>query len=41
MNFCRQQGRGVALLKAASYLLHEESFSQCRNFLLTQSRVIT
>ena len=40
MNFCRQQGTGVALLKAASYLLHEESFSQCRNFLLSDCRLI-
>jgi hypothetical protein len=40
MNFCRQQGQGVALLKAASYLLHEDSFSQCRNFLLSDCRVI-
>ena len=40
MNFCRKQGRGVGLLKAASYLLHEESFSRCRDFLLTDCRVL-
>lgn len=40
INFCTQQGRGSSLLKAASYLLHEEGFSQARNFLLGQSNVI-
>lgn len=40
INFCMQQGRGMSLLKAASYLLHEDGFSQARNFLLTQSIVI-
>jgi hypothetical protein len=40
MNFCRQQGSGAALLKAASYLLHQDSFSQCRNFLLSQRVIV-
>ena len=40
MNFCRHLGSGSGLLKAASYLLHEDSFSQCRNFLLTNCRTI-
>jgi hypothetical protein len=40
MSFCRQQGTGAALLKAASYLLHEEGFSQCRNFLLAQRVIV-
>ena len=40
MNFCRKQGRGVGLLKAASYLLHEDSFSRCRDFILTNCRVL-
>jgi len=38
--FCEQQGDGVSLLKAASYLMHEETFSQVRNFLLTRSKLI-
>jgi hypothetical protein len=41
MNFCRSLGGpGLGLLKAASYLLHEEGFSQCREFLLTHCRVL-
>jgi hypothetical protein len=40
IKFCRQQGVGVSLLKAASYLMHEEGFSQVREFLLTHSKVI-
>ena len=40
MKFCEQQGTGVSLLKAASYLMHEDSFSQVRDFLLTHSKVI-
>ena len=41
MNFCRRQGSsGHALLKAASYLLHEGNFSKCRDFLLSNCRVI-
>lgn len=40
MKFCQRQGMGVSLIKAASYLMHEESFSRVRDFLLTQSKVI-
>ncbi len=40
MNFCAQQGRGLSLLKAASYLMHEDGFSQVRDFLLTHSKLI-
>jgi hypothetical protein len=41
MNFCRRHGSsGLGLLKAASYLLHENSFSKCRDFLLSSCRVI-
>jgi hypothetical protein len=38
--FCEQQAPGLSLLKAASYLLHEEGFSQARRFLLSHSSVI-
>ncbi len=40
LKWCATQGRGVSLLKAASYLLHGEGFSGVRNFLLQNSRVI-
>lgn len=40
VRFCDQQGRGVSLLKAASYLLHEDGFSRARDFLLKQSSLI-
>jgi len=40
IKFCEQQGDGVSLLKAASYLLHEETFSQVREFLLTHNKLI-
>lgn len=40
MNFCEQQGKGASLLKAASYLMHSDNFSQVRDFLLTHSNVI-
>jgi hypothetical protein len=41
MSFCRRQGSsGHGLLKAASYLLHEGGFSKCRDFLLSNCRVI-
>jgi len=40
MKFCQQQGIGVSLLKAASYLMHEEGFSRVRDFLLAHSKVI-
>jgi hypothetical protein len=38
--FCERQGDGVSLLKAASYLMHAETFSQTREFLLTHSKLI-
>jgi hypothetical protein len=40
LRFCQSQGRGVSLLKAASYLMHESGFSRMREFLLAQSDVI-
>ena len=40
MKFCEQQGNGVSLLKAASYLMHSDNFSQVRDYLLTHSKVI-
>jgi hypothetical protein len=40
MKFCEQQGMGVSLLKAASYLMHSDNFSQVRDYLLTHSKVI-
>ena len=40
MNFCERQVRGASLLKAASYLMHEDGFSQVRAFLLTHSKLI-
>jgi hypothetical protein len=40
MKFCQQQGNGVSLLKAASYLMHEEGFSRVRDFLLLHSTLI-
>ena len=40
LKWCAQQGPGVSLLKAASYLMHTEGFSGVRNFLLNNSRII-
>jgi hypothetical protein len=40
IKFCSRQGEGASLLKAASYLMHEESFSQVREFVLAKSKVI-
>lgn len=40
LRFCAQQGSGVSLLKAASYLMHENGFSEVRDFLLTHSKLI-
>lgn len=39
-DFCKKQHRSVALLKAASYLLHTPGFSKCRDFLLENSSAI-
>ena len=38
--FCEQQGKGVTLLKAASYLMHSNNFSMVRGFLLAHSKLI-
>jgi hypothetical protein len=38
--FCEQQGQGVTLLKAASYLMHSGNFSKVRGYLLAHSKVI-
>lgn len=38
--FCEQQGNGVTLLKAASYLMHSNNFSMVRGFLLSHSKLI-
>ena len=38
--FCEQQGQGLTLLKAASYLMHSDNFSQVRGYLLAHSKVI-
>jgi hypothetical protein len=38
--FCRGQGQGNALVKAASYLMHLDEFSSARDFLLTGTRNI-
>src|SRR5436190_8666018 len=40
VKFCEEQGQGLSLLKAASYLLHTNNFSEVRDFLLTHSKVI-
>jgi hypothetical protein len=40
LKFCQQQGRGASLLKAASYLMHRNHFTQVRDFLLRNSDLI-
>jgi hypothetical protein len=40
IRFCDQLGRGNALLKAASYLMHLNEFSSVRDFLLARSNAI-
>jgi hypothetical protein len=40
IRFCEAQGRGSALLKAASYLLHQQNFGRVREFLLSHSSII-
>ena len=40
LKFCGQQATGLTLLKAASFLMHEEGFSKVRSFLLANSAVI-
>ena len=39
-DLCKKQRGAVALLKAASYLLHTPGFSKCRDFLLQNSSAI-
>ncbi len=38
--FCEQLGMGDSLVKSASYLMHLESFSTVREFLLSRSQVL-
>ena len=40
LKWCAARGKGLSLLKAASYLMHTEGFNGVRNFLLQHSRVI-
>lgn len=40
LRFCEQQERGASLLKAASYLMHENGFSDVREFLLRRSSLL-
>ncbi len=40
LRFCENQGQGVSLLKAASYLMHQTGFSRVREFLLEHSSLI-
>jgi hypothetical protein len=40
LKWCAGRGKGMSLLKAASYLMHGDSFAGVRNFLLQNSRVI-
>lgn len=40
LRWCGSHGTGVSLIKAASYLMHNEGFSGVRNFLLDHSSFI-
>ena len=40
MNFLQAQGRGLTLLKAASYLMHGQNFDTVREFLMDNSSII-
>jgi len=40
LEFCKSLGQGDSFVKSASYLLHEENFSQVRSFLLENSSLI-
>jgi hypothetical protein len=40
LRWCAARGPGVSLIKAASFLMHNEGFSGVRNFLLDHSRFI-
>lgn len=40
MRFCEKQGGGLSLLKASSYLMHENGFSGVRDFILAHSKMV-
>ena len=40
LGFCKKHAPGMSLVKSASYLLHGDSFSMARNFLLANSSII-
>lgn len=40
IRFCEKQGAGLSFLKAASYLIHENGFSEVRDFILSHSKLI-
>jgi len=40
LRWCAQQGPGMSLLKAASYLMHTDGFSNVRSFLIENSRIL-
>lgn len=40
LKFCEKQGRAISLLKAASYLMHRNTFTTVRDFLLQNSDLI-
>jgi hypothetical protein len=40
IRFCEAQEKGASLVKAASYLMHEDGFSKVREFLLARSALI-
>jgi len=40
LSFCKKHAPGASLVKSASYLMHEDSFSKIRNWLLSNSSII-
>lgn len=40
LSFCKKHAPGVSLVKSASYLMHTDSFSKVRNWLLANSNLI-
>jgi hypothetical protein len=38
--YCKKQAPGLSLVKSASYLMHTDGFSEARNFLLANSRLL-
>jgi hypothetical protein len=40
LRWCAARGKGMSLIKAASFLMHGEGFSGVKNFLLQNSKVI-